>query len=170
MNIREAVQILKPAASNKEELKKAYREAARKYHPDLNPHGAELMKLINQAYEVLLQDLTAWSPWKEADQNEEDIALDERIQELLRQIGHLPGLKFEICGNWLWVSGNTYLHRKQLKEAGLFFAPKKKMWFWRPEEYKSHSRGQWSIEEIRDRHGSVPLSTNTIHAVDACPF
>ncbi|MHA1143757.1 MAG: DnaJ domain-containing protein [Candidatus Helarchaeota archaeon] len=43
-----------PSASQ-EEIKKAYRILAKKYHPDLNPgkHHEERLKLINVAYDIL---------------------------------------------------------------------------------------------------------------------
>ena len=45
MNRTEALNILKPSGNDQESLKKAYRQASLKYHPDHNPDGLELMKL-----------------------------------------------------------------------------------------------------------------------------
>ena len=43
-------------SSTESEIKQAYRELARKYHPDVNPgdkQAEEKFKKINEAYEVL---------------------------------------------------------------------------------------------------------------------
>ncbi len=39
----------------KDEIKKRYKELARKYHPDINDHGDELMQQLNHYKDVLLQ-------------------------------------------------------------------------------------------------------------------
>ena len=44
-----------PDASD-EEIKKAYRELTKKYHPDLNPgdeHAAQMMNDVNTAYDMI---------------------------------------------------------------------------------------------------------------------
>jgi len=48
-----------PRNASKEEIKSAYRKAAKKCHPDLNkdnPHAEEKFKELSEAYEVLMDD------------------------------------------------------------------------------------------------------------------
>ena len=45
-----------PKTASEDEIKKAYRKLAKKYHPDLNPNNKEAeakFKEVNDAYEVL---------------------------------------------------------------------------------------------------------------------
>lgn len=60
-------------SASKDEIKKAYRAMARKYHPDMNPDNpkaAEKMNEINEAYDILMDEskYNAWRTQKERQQ------------------------------------------------------------------------------------------------------
>ena len=74
--------------------------------------------------------------------------------EVLAKIINLKGIVIELIGVWLWVSGDTKPHRKELKEAGFWFAPKKLMWYFRPEGMKSRNHDPLDIRAIRNKYGS----------------
>lgn len=128
--------------------KSAYRAAARRYHPDRNPAGAEMMKLVNAAFDAL-KSFTGTIP--KSDQT--DPNYPDAVNEALRAIVSL-GLEVEICGAWVWVGGNTFPHRRTLKAAGFIFASKKRRWYFRPENWRSSSRGSFTMDEIRHKYGS----------------
>lgn len=81
MNFIDYYKILEiPKTASEEEIKKAYRKLARKYHPDLNPTNKEAdkkFKEINEANEVLSDPEkrkkydTYGKDWKQADAYEE---------------------------------------------------------------------------------------------------
>ncbi len=83
--------------------KDAYRKACKKYHPDINPAGEEMMKLVNTAYNVL-QDFSG-------DVKEQETEYGEQLNNALNAIFNLSGLLIEICGAWVWVSGATKAHK-----------------------------------------------------------
>ena len=148
MNQYDAAKILGLSGELTPELiKVAYRRASMKYHPDRNAAGLEMMKLVNQAFDVL-KDFSG-------DVKEQQADYGDLLNEALNAIINIHTLSIEICGAWVWVSGDTRSHKDTLKEAGYKWASKKKLWYYRPEGFRSSSRGSLNIDEIRTKYGST---------------
>lgn len=149
-----------------EQLRKAYRDLLKKFHPD-NGGSEEIMKAINVEYEQLFKVLKNRHEYKSAgsenkssyDNMKYDFADDEKLREVLRKIINFEGISIEICGSFIWVSGNTYPYKKAFKESGFLWASQKKMWYWRPETYVKKSRKALSMEDIRSYFGSTEVKT-----------
>ena len=39
----------------------------------------------------------------------------EEFKKIINELVTLQGIEIEICGDWIWVTGNTYNCREQLK-------------------------------------------------------
>ena len=148
-----------------EQLRKAYKDLLKKYHPD-NGGSEEIMKAINVEYEQLFKLLKNRHESKatgtESNTSENvkwNFEEDEKIRYVLNKIIHFSDITCEICGTWIWLSGNTYQYRKELKEFGFKFASNKKMWFWHLETYVKKSRKSLSMDDIRSYYGSTEVKT-----------
>ncbi len=147
MNIYDAAKILSVSGElTPQHIKSAYVSACKKYHPDINPAGAEMMKVINAAFDVL-RDYSGTI-------NDEQSEYGELFNDALNNILPLDGVVIEICGVWIWVTGDTRPHKDTLKQAGFKWASKKKAWHFRPEQYRSRSHGNTTLEQIREKYGS----------------
>lgn len=137
-----------------EMVKKAYRQACKTYHPDINPAGAAMMQAVNEAYESLCSEIFPIAF------NDGDISSSygEELNTALNAIIPCMGLKIEICGAWIWVSGSTKINKEILKESGFFWSKQKEMWYFRPKTQKrGFYRGKSSISEIRSKYGSEEI-------------
>lgn len=152
MKLSDALQILGITGQYTPELiKSAYRKACSQYHPDRNPAGLEMMKMINQAYDAI-KDATGT-----ATQENDSLCYGEEINNALNQVINL-GFDIEVCGAWVWLHGDTRPHKDVIKAAGFKWAPKKCLWYYRPADYKSKGRGKYSMDEIRNKHGSEKVT------------
>jgi hypothetical protein len=153
MDKREAVNLLniEETEINPEIVKAAYRKACSKYHPDRNAAGLEMMKMINIAYELLRE-------CNETIEHKADINYSDDVNTALNAIVGLQGIEIEICGTWVWVTGNTFEHKEIFKGAGYYWASKKLAWYFKPDGQRTSSRGQYVLADIRLKHGSEKVA------------
>ena len=143
------------------ELKAQYRKLAFMFHPD---HGGDLeqMKVLNNEYDRLFNILKNDYNAKAKEQGTyETHEMPEQYREIILSLMELEGIEIELIGAWLWITGDTKTHKDILKSLGCLWAPKKLMWYWRPEEFKTHSRKNTSIDDIRNKYGSEKIVNNT---------
>lgn len=110
-----------------EELKKMYKKLAKQYHPDLNldKDTTKAMVDINNEYEFLFGRLASDKDTKaghSVDDNFRSI-----IDELLKE--KFTGITIEIVGSWIWVSGDTYNVKDDIKALGFKWSKNNKKWY-----------------------------------------
>lgn len=86
----------------------------------------------------------------------------EEKQAILAKIVAIKALDLTVtlCGSWLWISGETKAKKEDLKLIGCYYAPKKKLWYWRLEKegqkfYKK--RKTKTMDEIEEKYGKKVL-------------
>jgi hypothetical protein len=134
-----------------EEEKKCYKQLAKQFHPDYGGDTATMQE-INKEYAFVCAKILKGENLT-TEETEQEIRLSEEYRNIIEQIINLPNITIEVVGDWIWVTGNTYTVKTQLKQAGLFFASKKLAWYYRAEEYKSKG-GKKTLDEIRRKYGT----------------
>ena len=162
MNKYEALQMLGLKGKvSKKDIKKAYQIKAKEFHPDRNLHGAEIMKMINAAYDVAKKLNDVELDNIEVFENENIKNYPDALKKALQEIDSLAGLVIEICGSWVWVSGDTKTHKQALKSEGYKWSKNKSMWYFRPNSkraYKGKGSREWGIDEIRETFKSEKVN------------
>lgn len=138
-------------------IKARYKELAKAHHPDLGG-CVETMKEINNQYAQVLEGFYQKSG-KSITEIEELLKDDQEMRNKLCEILGYPNLIVELCGAWIWVTGETKIIKDNLKNAGFSWASKKLAWYWhKKDDKKRWYRGNCSLDEIRSKHGSTMIS------------
>jgi hypothetical protein len=157
-----------------EEVKHLYKQLAKTHHPDIGGDTL-IMQEINAEYMFAIAFITKHGtkqdfhtkeerPYTQPEQ-ESEILQAEAYQEAINKVIHLTDIKIELIGAWLWITGNTFIHKNTLKSEPAKFTWAKKRddlsaWFFRTEQYKSKSSKQ-TLEAIRNKYGTQDIKNNT---------
>ena len=139
-----------------DEVKATYKQLAKQHHPDLGGDTAT-MQAINSEYAFACAKVLKGENLSTED-TDEQVRLSEEYRAVIEKLIALTGIIIEVVGNWIWVTGNSYPVRKELKAAGLFFASKKLAWYYRAEEFKS-TGSRKTLDEIREKYGTETVNS-----------
>lgn len=140
-----------------EELKQEYKKLARINHPD-NGGSADTMKEINAEYDVMFNRLKHIHNAKAENATKQNTEQPEHFRELIEKLMRMNGITIEICGSWIWVTGNTYPHKDELNKLEFQWSKTKKAWYL-PDVKGTKKRGTLTMEKIRSKYGSNVLAS-----------
>lgn len=136
--------------------KARYRDLVRQYHPDNGGTGEELK-------EITVEFKTWFAHFKNIHTNAngetytaetDSTETPEDFIDIINNLSTIPNISVEICGTWLWISGNTYPVRAQLTSFGCRWSKGKKKWYWTTDEYTRVHYKTPTMAQIRQMYGS----------------
>lgn len=144
-----------------EEAKSLYKKLARQNHPDLGG-DTRIMQEINAEYAHFQSEFAYHSErtrqqqaHAEGKKTSADYHNLNEVAEVLRikiETALNMGLEVELCGLWVWVSGDTKLYKEELKALGFRWSPDKAAWYF--PGVPTFNRSRHSMDEIRRIYGS----------------
>jgi hypothetical protein len=151
-----------------DEARSLYRKLARENHPDF---GGDLrtMQQINAEYaeysanaarhEARQRQQQAHAEGKKSAADYHDVnEVAEELRQVIESLLNIsPDLIVEVCGLWIWVTGETRAHKDEIKSIpGMRYAPDKCAWYYAA--IPSYNRVKRTLDEIRNMHGSQVFS------------
>lgn len=152
------------AIETADELRKQFYKLSKKLHPDTGGNTQDFQQLQNE-YETLKYRVFTDNNYSKEEVDIEN-ELDGVMNAIHQSIMHLEGIVIEVVGKWLWISGNTFAVKNELKAAGLKFASAKKMWYFAGTK---HQGKPIAMDDIRKKYGSTILKTSNRPALSGTP-
>lgn len=145
-------------ASTLNDLKSQYRKLAFHLHPDVGGDAKRFSEMQAEYEKLFLRfkdEAFKADPEHNVEWEVNADNLDDGYMKIIDLLVHLADIDIELCGGWLWLTGDTKSVKEQLKACGCYWAPQKKMWYWRPSDYNCrHNRRNHSMAYIRGKYGS----------------
>lgn len=144
-----------------ESMRAEYRRLCLAMHPDKGGSHEAFVEMKNE-YDEIIGRLAAHEAGTANAEKRAPRYTRESEKEFCAAIErflNIPGIVVEICGSWLWISGNTFPVHEQIKNAGAKFSGNKKMWYWAATMAQGKVHGHYSMNKIRSRFGSERIES-----------
>lgn len=142
-----------------DDVKSTFRALAKRLHPDNAETGdpvafREMMSEYEKAFERLknIHQTQTGETYEKA-----TTETAEAFADIILNILSMDGVEIEIIGSWIWLTGATLLYKDDIKAAGFWWSKSKKAWYYNGDGKKSHRRGRYNMDQLRQKWGSEKI-------------
>ena len=140
-----------------EDVKATFKILAKQLHPDCGGNDKQFQEMMSEyrtAFEGL-KNVHADSDGKTY--TKETSETPEQFADIISKIIFFDGVVIEIIGSWIWLSGNTYPYKEQIKSAGFHYSKSKRSWYYTGKAQKKYKKGYYSMNGLRAKWGSETI-------------
>ena len=143
-----------------EDVKSTFKVLAKQLHPDCGGSSEEFKSMMGEYQTTFesLKNVHSDSEGRTYD-TKETSETPEQFANIINKIIFFDGVVIEVIGSWLWLSGNTYPYKDQIKAAGFHYSKSKKAWYYNGKTEKTYSRGRYTMTKLREKWGSETVKT-----------
>lgn len=144
-----------------EDVKVTYHKLVKELHPDNGGDAEQFKSMMNEykiafdRYKNIHATQSGETYEKEPEQDTQETA--EQFAEIINKVIHFEGVKIEIIGSWVWLTGNTMIYKDQIKDLGFFWSKSKVAWYYNGSEKKTRRRGRYNMDGLRSKWGSTTV-------------
>lgn len=143
-----------------EAVKARFHELCFKLHPDVGGNAADF-RAMKAEYEIAFEAAKNFHKDKEGKVYEKTtFETPDDMARIIEALIHIKGLRVELIGSWLWVTGETKANKDFLHDLGLRYASGKKAWFWTPDDKPRFGKLHFSMNDLRREFGVETLADN----------
>lgn len=156
-----------------EEVKSRFFKLAKELHPD-NGGDAEEFKNMMAEYKVAFDRLKNVHATKEGQTytktgEQATTETPEEFADIINKVIFFDGVTVEIVGSWVWLTGNTMAYKDEIKAAGFWWSRNKKAWYYNGDTKKTHRRGRYTMEQLRNKWGAETVKKGRTYRLDFDP-
>lgn len=156
-----------------ETLRNEFKKLCFKLHPDKGGNETDFKNMQNEFEKILKsfsgkkQNYQEQNNQEQKEQNEFNYSynsdFEKELMNIIINLVNYSDLNLEVCGVWLWVTGDTKKHKDLLKSLNLRFHAKKLCWFFCDynESKKTFRSKELDMNEIRIKHGSKVVKNSS---------
>ena len=126
--------------STNEEIKARFKQLAKELHPDCGGDAEAFKEMMNQFQQA---EKFGWNTFTNKEGKTYTKKATETPQEfadIISKVVHMEGVKIEIIGSWVWLTGNTMQYKDAIKAAGFWWSRNKKAWYHNGDKERTRRR------------------------------